>query len=128
MFGKAGDAPGTFQRPKGVAIDSDGHIWVVDASQCNVQIYDKEGHLLAYFGYGGGLPGQFGLPAGIAIDKGNRAVVSDQVRGRIQVFRYITDAENTAAKAELEKKKAAEAPATATGTTQSDQKTAEVKQ
>ena len=127
MFGKAGDAPGTFQRPKGVAIDSDGHIWVVDASQCNVQIYDKEGHLLAFFGYGGGLPGQFGLPAGIAIDKNNRAIVSDQVRGRIQVFRYITDAENAAAKAELEKKKAAEAPATATGTTQSDQKTAEVK-
>jgi len=128
MFGKAGDAPGTFQRPKGVAIDSDGHIWVVDASQCNVQIYDKEGHLLAYFGYGGGLPGQFGLPAGIAIDKNNRAIVSDQVRGRIQIFRYITDAENAAAKVGAAKEKAAEAPASATGTKQFEQKTAEVKQ
>ena len=110
MFGKAGDAPGTFQRPKGIAIDSDGHIWVVDASQCNVQIYDKDGHLLAFFGYGGGLPGQFGLPAGIAIDKNNRVVVSDQVRGRIQVFRYITDVENAATKAELDKKKASRGP------------------
>ena len=128
MFGKAGDAPGTFQRPKGIAIDSDGHIWVVDASQCNVQIYDKDGHLLAFFGYGGGLPGQFGLPAGITIDKNNRVVVSDQVRGRIQVFRYITDVENAATKAELDKKKATEAPASATGTTQPEQKTAEVKQ
>jgi len=127
MFGKAGDAPGTFQRPKGIAIDSDGHIWVVDASQSNVQIYDKEGHLLAFFGYGGGLPGQFGLPAGIAIDKNNRVVVSDQVRGRIQVFRYITDVENAATKAEVDKKKATEAPASATAT-QPEQKTAEVKQ
>jgi DNA-binding beta-propeller fold protein YncE len=128
MFGKAGDGPGTFQRPKGVAVDTDGHIWVVDASQCNVQIYDKEGHLLAFFGYGGGLPGQFGLPAGIAIDKNNRVIVSDQIKGRIQVFRYITDAENTTAKAELEKKKAAEAPASATGKADPEPKTAEVKQ
>jgi sugar lactone lactonase YvrE len=128
MFGKAGDAPGTFQRPKGIAIDNDNHIWVVDASQSNVQIYDKDGHLLAFFGYGGGLPGQFGLPAGIGIDKNNRIVVSDQVRGRIQVFRYITDAENAAAKAELDKKKAPEVPASAAGTTQPEQKTAEVKQ
>ena len=128
MCGKAGDAPGTSERPKGIAIDSDGHIWVVDASQCNVQIYDKEGHLLAYFGYGGGLPGQFGLPAGIAIDKNNRAIVSDQVRGRIQIFRYITDAENAAARAAVAKEKATEAPASATGTTQPEQKTAEVKQ
>ena len=73
------------------------------------------------------MPGQFGLPAGIAIDKNNRVVVSDQVRGRIQVFRYITDVENAATKAEVDKKKATEAPASATAT-QPEQKTAEVKQ
>ena len=29
-FGKNGDGPGYFARPKGIAVDSDGHIWVAD--------------------------------------------------------------------------------------------------
>jgi hypothetical protein len=36
-----------------------------------MQIYDKDGHLLAYFRYGGGLPDNF-ITEGIAIDKNNR--------------------------------------------------------
>ena len=93
-FGKNGDGPGYFARPKGIAVDVDGHIWVVDAMQSRVQVFNNEGRLLVYFGELGGYPGQFQEPWGIAIDnKTNRVLTSEQYQGRVQVFRYVTDAE-----------------------------------
>jgi DNA-binding beta-propeller fold protein YncE len=93
-FGKPGDGPQDFARPKGLAIDGDGHIWVADADQNRVKVFDREGRLCAYFGEYGYFPGQFALPSGVTIDKNNRVVVAEQVlNGRLQVFRYITDAE-----------------------------------
>jgi DNA-binding beta-propeller fold protein YncE len=93
-FGKPGDGPGDFARPKGIALDSDGHIWVADADQNRVKIFDREGRLCAYFGEYGYFPGQFALPSGVTVDKNNRVIVAEQVlNGRLQVFRYTTDAE-----------------------------------
>ena len=58
-FGKAGDGPGYFARPKGIAIDGDGHVWVADAVQDRVQVFTPEGELLIWMGKHGRLPGQF---------------------------------------------------------------------
>ena len=105
-FGQAGDGPGRFSRPKGIAIDSDDHIWVVDELQSRVQVFDKEGRLLIYLGQSGLYPGQFRAAYGIAFDrKNNRVITSEQWPGRLQVFRYVTDAE---ASAELASRKAEE--------------------
>jgi DNA-binding beta-propeller fold protein YncE len=94
MFGKNGDGPGYLARPKGIAVDRDGHIWVVDAVQQRVQVFNSEGKLLIYFGQPGQWPGQFSAPYDIAIDtKYNRVVTSEQFPGRVQMFRYVTDAE-----------------------------------
>ena len=92
-FGKAGDGPGYFARPKGVAIDSDGHIWVADGQQDRVQVFNKEAQLLISFGGHGLLPGQFQGLVGIATDKNNRVFTSEMFPGRVQQFRYVTDAE-----------------------------------
>ena len=48
-FGKNGDGPGYFARPKGIAIDSDGHVWVADAMQDRVSRMLEE----AFGGYRG---------------------------------------------------------------------------
>ncbi len=101
-FGKNGDGPADLERPKGIAIDCDGHIWVVDAAQNLVKVFNKEGRLLIYFGGEGNYPGQFMGPFGIAIDQTNRVVVSETFPGRVQVFRYITDAQFAAEKARRE--------------------------
>jgi DNA-binding beta-propeller fold protein YncE len=99
-FGKPGDGPGDFARPKGIALDGDGHIWVADADQNRVKVFDREGRLCAYFGEYGYFPGQFALPSGLAIDKNNRVIVAEQVlNGRLQVFRYTTEAEAAVEKA-----------------------------
>ncbi len=104
QFGKHCDAIGCFERPKGIAVDSDGHIWVVDNSLSLVQAYDRDGTLLGYVGGPGRLLGQFNDPVGIFIDQNNRMFVSEQYPwGRVQQFRYITDAEAE----QLKKEKAA---------------------
>ncbi len=99
-FGKSGDGPGHFARPKGIAIDGDGHIWVTDEVQSRVQVFDAEGRLLLYMGERGWYPGQFQGLYGIAADNyNNRIITSEQLPGRVQVFRYVTDAEAAAEKA-----------------------------
>jgi DNA-binding beta-propeller fold protein YncE len=95
-FGKNGDSPADLERPKGIAVDCDGHIWVVDAAQNMVKVFDQQGRLLIYFGGQGYYPGQFMGPWGITIDRSNRVVVSETFPGRIQIFKYITDAEAAA--------------------------------
>ncbi len=101
QFGQHCDAIGCFTRPKGIAVDSDGHIWVVDTGLALVQIYNRDGGLLAYFGGRGRSLGRFNDPMGITIDKNNRVFVSEQYPwGRIQQFRYVTDAEAAAIKEE----------------------------
>lgn len=102
-FGKNGDGPGRFARPKGIAIDSDGHVWVADAVQDRLSVFTREGDFLMRIGGHGGLPGQFSALAGLAIDRQNRMATSEVFPGRVQLFRYFTDAE---AKAQLDRQKA----------------------
>jgi DNA-binding beta-propeller fold protein YncE len=87
-FGKLGTQTGTLNRPKGIAADSEGHLYVVDALFETVQVFDVDGRLLYYFGSTGAKPGQFQLPTGISIDNRNMIYVADSLNRRIQVFRY----------------------------------------
>ena len=114
-FGKNGDGPADFERPKGIAVDCDGHIWVVDAAQSMVKVFNQQGQLLIYFGGLGNFPGQFMGPWGIAIGPSNEVVVSETFPGRVQVFRYITDAEAAAEKARRESELQKRAGSTGTG-------------
>ena len=114
-YGKNGDGPGYFARPKGVAIDGDGHIWVADGMQDRVQVFNQQWQLLIVFGGHGLLPGQFQGIVSIAADtKNNRMFTSEIYPGRIQQFRYVTDAEAETLQKEKEagrtKKAAASAP------------------
>ena len=87
-IGQLGDAPGDLALPKGVALDSDGHIYVVDARFENIQIFAPDGQLLLTVGSEGKGAGQFALPGGIAIDAHDRIWVCDTYNGRVQVFQY----------------------------------------
>ena len=87
-FGKVGQASGQFSRPKGVATDTDGHIYVADALFDNVQIFDTNGRFLMHWGEAGQKVGKFWMPAGIAIDRQNCIYVADTYNQRIQMFKY----------------------------------------
>jgi len=87
-IGEVGDAPNSLFRPKGIALDSEGHLYVVDGFRGIVQVYDREGQLLYYFGRKGTRAGEFQLPAGLVIDKQDRIFVVDSYNRRVQVFHY----------------------------------------
>src|SRR5208282_5337569 len=84
-----GDGSGDLASPKGVGVDSEGHLYVVDALFDTVQIFDEEGGLLLQFGDKGTAPGEFWLPEGAFINKQDRIYVADSFNGRIQVFEFL---------------------------------------
>jgi DNA-binding beta-propeller fold protein YncE len=86
--GHAGDGTGDLFRPKGVAMDSEGHLYVADALNGLVQVFDEHGRLLYYFGYKGTAERPLVTPAGIAIDRNDRIFVVDSTARRLQVFHY----------------------------------------
>lgn len=91
-FGNIGNKPGTFARPKGVGIDSEGNIYVADSAFNNIQIFSEYGkELLMYFGGGGYGPTQFRLIAGVYIDENDKIVVADGFSGRVQTFQYLSE-------------------------------------
>jgi DNA-binding beta-propeller fold protein YncE len=87
-IGQIGDGAGSMFRPKGVAIDSEGHLYIVEGSLGMVQVFNREGQLLYYFGQTGTGFGELRLPAGLFIDHADRVFVVDSYNRRVQVFRY----------------------------------------
>jgi len=69
--GQYGKNIGDFVRPKGIAVDREENLYVVDGSFENIQIFNKEGQLLLFFGghYEG--PGGMWLPTSVVIDYDN---------------------------------------------------------
>ena len=87
-MGQIGDSPGALFRPKGVAVDSEDHLYIVDGLSGLVQVFDREGRLLYYFGKRGVRLGEFQLPSGVFIDRNDRVFVVDSFNRRVQVFDY----------------------------------------
>jgi DNA-binding beta-propeller fold protein YncE len=87
QIGSSGDPGGGIYRPKGVGIDSEDHIYVVDSELGIVQVFDRSGRLLYRFGNGTNF-GEFLLPAGLFIDRNDRVYLVDSYNRRVQVFQY----------------------------------------
>jgi streptogramin lyase len=69
-WGKKGTAPGEFDEPHSIAMDSKGRVFVADRANSRIQIFDQDGKFLAEWK-------QFGRPSGIYIDKGDNLYVAD---------------------------------------------------
>jgi len=61
-WGKRGAAPGEFELPHSLAMDSSGRLFVGDHGNSRVQVFDQEGGFIAEWK-------QFGRPAGLYIDQ-----------------------------------------------------------
>jgi DNA-binding beta-propeller fold protein YncE len=87
-IGKIGEGRGEMFRPKGIGVDSEGHLYVVEGLSGLVQVFDRDGNLLYYFGQRGTELGEFQLPTGLFIDSNDRIFVVDSYNRRVQVFHY----------------------------------------
>lgn len=87
-IGKNDDTMAGMFRPKGVGVDSEGHLYVAEGLSGLVQVFDREGQLLYYFGQKGTGFGEFQLPSGLFIDRNDRVYVVDSYNRRVQIFRY----------------------------------------
>ena len=84
-----GDAPpGTFYEPWGIAIDSDGFVYVADTWNHRIQKFDSYGNFVKQWGYFGQAeePTAFWGPRDVAIDSNDRIFISDTGNKRIVVF------------------------------------------
>lgn len=87
-IGKIGDSPGAMFRPKAVAVDSEGDLYIVDGAWGVVQVFNREGQLLYTFGAEGTHAGEFQLPTGLFIDRNDQVYVVDSFNRRVQMFHY----------------------------------------
>jgi len=97
-FGAQGEETGQFSYPNGIAVDSEGRIFVADGNNGRMQAFDQDGKLLFVISRGMS-PGDLSIPRGIAIDGDNRLLIADTSRAAVQVYKLIDssgdDAQNS---------------------------------
>jgi DNA-binding beta-propeller fold protein YncE len=97
-WGVQGIGDGEFDTPGGLAVDSNGNVYVADYLNHRVQKFTSEGAFLTKWGTEGFRDGQLSLPDGIAIDSRGVIYVTEYGNERVQKFSteggflgYLTD-------------------------------------
>lgn len=86
--GSDADAPDAFADIRGLAVDSAGRIYVLEAESHEVRVFDRAGGFITRWGRKGHGPAEFGenYPAGLRIDAEQHLWVVDQGNGRFTTF------------------------------------------
>ncbi len=92
VFGGRGEGEGQFEGLRGVAVDSEGHVWTVETSFTlgyvpRAEEFTAEGVLIKQSGAEGNNNGQFKSTEGIAVDGKGDVYVADTGNDRIQEFK-----------------------------------------
>jgi DNA-binding beta-propeller fold protein YncE len=88
-IGARGLYVGNLVRPKGVAVDAERNVYVVESYYDNLLVYGADGDFLMPLGGTGSGTGRFFLPAGVWTDSRNRVFVADMFNGRVVVFSFL---------------------------------------
>ena len=89
QWGGHGSAPGQFVRPQNLAIDDQDHIWVADACNHRIQVFDATGDsakLSRNWGSEGREPGKLKYPYDLALDGAGHVYICEFGNHRIQKF------------------------------------------
>ncbi len=85
-FGSSGTGNGEFNNPNGIAVDSGDNIYVADADNHGVQVFDPSGVLQSAFGSSSSGNVQINRPRGITVDSGDNIYVADADNDGAQAF------------------------------------------
>jgi len=89
IVGARGLYVGNLVRPKGVAVDTEGNVYVVESYYDHLLVFDRLGRFLMGIGGLGAESGKFYLPAGVWTDRLNRVFVADMFNGRVVMFQHL---------------------------------------
>ncbi len=81
-----GSGNGQFKWPQGIAVASDGSIYVADSYNHRIQKFDRDGNYITKWGSYGSGNGLFIYPYGIAVSRDGYVYVVDHGNNRIQKF------------------------------------------
>lgn len=88
QWGGRGTEPGQFLRPQGLAMDQNDHLWIADASNHRIQVFDVSGNKVEFirqFGEAGTQAGQIRYPYDIVLHD-NDVFVCEFGNHRVQRF------------------------------------------
>jgi hypothetical protein len=76
----------TFGNIAALVFDAEDNLYVLDAGNTRVFVFDRDGRHVRSFGRRGQGPGEFGFPAGLSVLRNGEIVVGDVMRGALQRF------------------------------------------
>ena len=82
-WGTEGSGDGEFYHPQGVAVASDGNVYVADAWNHRIQKFTSRGVCVSKWGTDGTGDGQFRYPSDIAVASDGSVYVADSYNNRI---------------------------------------------
>lgn len=83
---KAPESCQALKLPKAIAVDSKDNLYVLDAENAKVRVFDDNGQCRKTVGERGSGAGQFTKPVDMTIDQNDNLYVADSADARIQVF------------------------------------------
>jgi DNA-binding beta-propeller fold protein YncE len=86
QFGTNGRGNGQLNTPRGVALDSQGNVYVADTLNHRIEKFNRAGQALTTWGTEGSGDGQFKEPMGVAVDAQGNVFVADTWNHRVQKF------------------------------------------
>jgi DNA-binding beta-propeller fold protein YncE len=83
-FGIPGEGTGELADLRGLTVDSNGNVWVIDSGNNRVQVFGETGTYLTKFGGLGSGAGQMAFPFDVALDPSGNVWVTDNYNNRVQ--------------------------------------------
>jgi hypothetical protein len=80
------EGPASFSDIRGVAVDGQGRVYILDGQEQEVRLFDAGGALVRRIGRNGDGPGEFRGANGVAVDRYDRLWVYDPRARRVSVF------------------------------------------
>lgn len=88
-FGSQGAGPGQFSRPQCLRLDDAGRLWIADACNHRIQVFDvseSKARLVDIWGTSGNATGQVQYPYGLVFDTDGTILISEYGNHRVQRF------------------------------------------
>jgi len=85
-FGGIGDQEGMLRRPSHLDVDDAGNIFITDALNFRVQVFDADGNFIKTIGRYAAGPGGVVRPKGLAVDRSGHLYITDAAMELVQIF------------------------------------------